>query len=230
MRFVRFAPVLIALVAATPALAQNWFMYEDKTELFTVNFPAEPTITTIDYVGELGNTFQAKRYEATDGMTDYIVTVVHMPEAQVSEVRGAVAFAARNFRLRGGDIRFDAYSQIDRIEGHQIQIWNDDGTRTYAAIYMNDRRVFIVEATAPPNVPPPIHFQQSIGIFDETGRRVRFEIDENGQRSFTDRGGAYGEAPEGNADWYDIEEELEYQREVEAARAAAEAGEAPAAQ
>jgi hypothetical protein len=226
MRLVRLVPALLVLMASAPALAQNWFQFEDKAERFTVNFPGEPTVTDITYPSEYDGVHSAKLYKVSDGTTDYSVTVVYMPDAQVSEVRGSIAFAAHNIRERGGEIRYDAYSQIDRIEGHQLQIWNEDGTRTYVAIYLNDRRLFIVEATSPSNIPPPAHFQQSIGIFDETGRRVRFEIDANGQRSPTDRGGAYGEAPEGNADVYDIDEELEYQRELaeaEAARAAAEA-------
>ncbi len=224
MKFVGIAAALGALMFSLPALGQNWFQFEDKAERFTVNFPGEPTVTDITYPSEYDGVLPAKHYEVSDGTTTYAVTVVNYLEADTTEVRGSVAWAAWNFRKRGGVVNYDAYSQLDRIEGHQLQITNDDMSRTFIAIHVNDKRLFILEATSPPGVPPPAHFQQSLGIFDETGRRVRFEIDANGQRSPTNRGGAYGEAPDGNADVYDIDEELEYQRELEAARAAAAEG------
>lgn len=170
----------------------------------------------------------AKLYEASDGVTNYSIKVINYNDsgASVSEVRGAQPYVAWQYRKRGGNITFDGYAQIDRIEGHQLQIDNDDGSKTYVAIHPHDARLFVLEATTPAGMPPPLHFQNSIGIFDQEGMRVRYEIDVNGQTERWYRGGAYGEDPdEGIADLYDVFDELEYQRELAAQAEAEAAGE-----
>lgn len=224
MRSVRLALVVTALVssglvASGPASAQNWFMFEDKSEFFTVNFPGDPEVTDITFESESGLTLPAKFYQASDGSTDYSVTVVNYNDsgASITEVLGGMAYAAWNYRKRGGEITFDGYGQIDRISGHQMQINNEDGSRTFVAIHPHDARLFILEAVTPAGMPPPLHFQNSIGIFDQEGNRVRYEIDVNAQTERWYRGGAYGESPDdGIADLYDVYDELEYQRELAA--------------
>ena len=227
MHSLRLVLAAAALLIPGIAFAQNWFMFEDKSEFFTVNFPEEPTVTEITFESESGLMLPAKLYEASDGTTEYSVTVVNYNNsgASISEIRGGMAYAAWQYRKRGGEITFDGYAQIDRIEGHQLQINNDDGSRTFVAIHPHDARLFILEATTPPGMPPPLHFQNSIGIFDEEGMRVRYEIDVNGQTERWYRGGAYGEDPDaGIADLYDVYDEQQYQREL-AEQEAAAAGE-----
>jgi hypothetical protein len=219
MHSLRLVLIAGALLISGPAAAQNWFMFEDKSEFFTVNFPEEPAVSEITFESESGLTLPAKHYRASDRTTDYSITVVNYngSGASISEIRGGMAYVAWNYRKRGGEITFDGYGQIDRIEGHQLQINNNDGSRTFVAIHPHDARLFILEATTPQGMPPPLHFQNSIGIFDEQGMRVRYEMDVNGQTERWYRGGAYGEDPEeGIADLYDVYEELEYQRELAA--------------
>ena len=225
MRKFGLVSFMFAILFSVPASAQGWFMFEDKSEFFTVNFPAEPAVSDTTFQSESGLTLPAKLYKASDVTGDYSVTVVNYNDsaASITEVLGGMAYVAWNYRKRGGEITFDGYTQIDRILGHQLQINNDDGTKTFVAIHPHDSRLFILEATTPPNMPPPLHFQNSIGIFDQDGMRVRYEIDVNGQTERWYRGGAYGESPDdGIADLYDVYDELEYQREL-AAQAQAEA-------
>ena len=226
MRNICLASFMFAFMFSVPAAAQGWFMFEDKSEFFTVNFPEEPTVSDTTFESESGLTLPAKLYEAKDGAADYSVTVVNYNDsaANISETLGGMAYAAWNYRKRGGEITFDGYGQVDRIGGHQLQINNDDGSRTFVAIHPHDARLFILEATTPQGIPPPLHFQNSIGIFDQDGMRVRYEIDINGQTERWYRGGAYGEDPDaGIADLYDVFEELEYQRELAAQAEAAAA-------
>ncbi len=212
MHIIRPVLAVFVLLFSGPIFAQNWFMFEDKAERFTVNFPEEPTVTDITYESDHSMMLPAKVYRASDGTTDYSIIVVNYVGTSISEARGSIAFAAWNFRKRGGEITYDGYAQIDRIEGHQLQILNEDMSRTFIAIHLHDSRLFILEATTPAGVPPPLHFQNSIGIFDQEGNRVRYQIDVNGQTERWYRGGAYGESPDGYADLYDIEEELAYRR------------------
>ena len=75
---------------------------------------------------------------------------------------------------RGGQVTYDAYHYIDRVEGHQLQITNTDQSRSYAAIYLHESRLYIVEATVAPDLPPPGMFQQSLEFIDEVGERIRY--------------------------------------------------------
>jgi hypothetical protein len=84
---------------------------------------------------------------------------------------------------RGGEITFDAFSQVDRIDGHQLQITNRDKTVTIVGIYVHARRLYILEATVPPGTPGAVHFQQSLIILDEDGKRIRYELDNDGHRT-----------------------------------------------
>jgi cyclophilin family peptidyl-prolyl cis-trans isomerase len=64
---------------------------------------------------------------------------------------------------------------IDLIEGHQLQLTNNaDKSRTFAAIYMHDNRLYISEGTVPDGDPPPGLFQQSLGFVDRDGNTVRY--------------------------------------------------------
>jgi hypothetical protein len=226
MRKISLVSFMFVLMFSGPTFAQGWFMFEDKLEFFTVNFPEEPTVSEITFESESGLILPAKFYRANDGATDYSVTVVNYNDstASITEILGGMAYTAWNYRKRGGEITFDGYLAVDRIRGHQLQINNDDGSRTFVAIHPHDARLFILEATAPQGMPPPLHFQNSIGIFDQDGMRVRYEIDVNAQTQRWYRGGAYGEDPNtGIADLYDVYEELEYQRELAAQAEAAAA-------
>ncbi len=89
-------------------------------------------------------------------------------------MRASVAYAAWNLRQRGGEVTYDAYHYIDLVEGHQLQMTNADQSRTYAAIYLHDSRLYIVEATVSPGSVPPGFFQQSLQFIDEAGDRIRY--------------------------------------------------------
>jgi YD repeat-containing protein len=72
---------------------------------------------------------------------------------------------------------------MDGVPGHQLQITNEDQSRTFVAIHQLDRLLYILEGTVPEDSIPPIHFQQSLGFLDEQGKRVSVEYDEQGQRT-----------------------------------------------
>ena len=94
--------------------------------------------------------------------------------------RASVAYAARNFRLRGGEVTYDAWHHIDLVEGHQLQITNPDQSRTYAGIYLHGSRLYILEATVPADALPQGLFQQSLSFLDEEGNRIRYRLRPDG--------------------------------------------------
>ena len=192
-------PLVMALVSGS-LHAQAWIEYVDRTDRFIVNFPGEPTVTDILYTSELDAQIPARLYEIENEAGHYSMTVVDYTQTPrvyeelcqtladyecdgneiATEIRGAIAFAAWNYRKdTDGEITYDAYAQVDGVPGHQLQITNPDGSRTFVAIHLDARRLYILEGTVPANAPPPGLFQQSLGILDENGRRIRYRYDDN---------------------------------------------------
>jgi hypothetical protein len=182
----RSAKIILALIGSltiSSAAAQGWFEFVDHEELFGVNLPQQPTVEEFTYESEFHAHLRGKKYAASDGQVDYSVIVVDyaptttMGERAKWEYFGSVAFAAWNIRRRGGEITYDGWAQADRIPGHQLQMTNVDGTRSYIEIHSHGTRLYILEAVAPADLTPPIHFQQSLIILDEDGEIVRYDTD-----------------------------------------------------
>jgi hypothetical protein len=195
MRTIKILPVALAVFAANEVAAQQWAQFRDESEFFAVNFPGEPVITEAPYASEYGATFPSKIYTVEYDDYHYSIKVVDFTDAQqiylelpdktdeagsrwlwLYDQLGGTAQAARHFRERGGTVTFDAWNHIDFVEGHQIQMTNTDGSRTFAGIYLHNRRLYILEATVPSSALPPGLFQQSITFLDEDGVRVRYEL------------------------------------------------------
>ena len=192
-----FIPAVLVPYAATA----QWRGFVDQTEFFSVNFPAEPEVREVDYNSEYGGTLPAKVYTVTGDGRLYSVTVVDFTDAErayaelsdrtdeannsslwLYDQRASTAYAARAFRLRGGEVTFDAWHHIDLVEGHQLQITNPDRSRTYAAIYLHVPRLYILEATVPEGSLPQGLFQQSLRFLDDEGRRIRYRLFPDGSR------------------------------------------------
>ncbi|HEX9876193.1 MAG TPA: alpha/beta hydrolase [Gammaproteobacteria bacterium] len=183
--------------------AQGWIEYVNETDRFIMAFPGEPIVEDTTYPTELGVTLPARRYSAGRSPSRFVLTVVDYTQAERVhrercaqlgehdcdgleagiEVRGAIAFAAWNYRrTTEGEITYDAYAQVDGVPGHQLQITNPDGSRTFVAVHLNARRLYVLEGTVPEEAPPPVMFQQSLVVLDENGRRIRYVYDENDNR------------------------------------------------
>ena len=182
-RFSRLTPIVWILILSGHCFAQGWTSYVDREQRFSVNIPSEPTVEDAIYMGERGGTYPARVYTTEQGPNHYSVTVVHFVDAPPTVVRGSIAHAAWNFRRRGGELTYDAYAQVDRIEGHQLQITNADQSRTYVAIHSHEGRLYILEARVAPASPPPVQFQQSLVILDAEGNRIRYAVDAYGNRT-----------------------------------------------
>ena len=194
MRLVRLVSALI-LFASGPAAAQEWIEYYSRADFFLVNFPAQPTVRDTTWTTEFGLTLPGHVHTYENGQTRYSVTVVDYADVQkihaarvkgckgypdtcgnpsVAELRGAMDYAASTFLKRDAKVTYYAYANSDRIEGRRVQLANPDRSRTFAAIYMHENRLFILEGTVPPSAPPPALFQQSMGFLDKDGIRVRY--------------------------------------------------------
>ena len=203
----KFLQMTFVLVLSGSVYAQGWIKFASETDRFIVNFPGEPVFQEVDYISESDVTIPARVYSVEDLNSRYAITVVDYTAADVAhteycsqlalgteispnlcngrghlrDIRGSVAFEAWNIRRRGsGEITYDAFGQVDGIDGHQLQINHPDQSRSFIGIYMYESRLYVLEGMVPDSYPPPGLFQQSLGILDEEGRRVRFESDDEG--------------------------------------------------
>ncbi len=192
----------LALFSWEVSFAQGWIKYVNEADRFIINFPREPVVREISYISQHGATLPARVYNVEDPQVYYSVTVVDYSGLEGAneelsartgsdynalrvhgELSGAIAYAAWNIRRRGGEITYDAWSSMDGVSGHQLQITNEDQSRTFVAIHRLDRLLYILEGTVPESAAPPLHFQQSLGFLDEDGRRASYEYDEQGNRT-----------------------------------------------
>ena len=184
----RLAALASAVLLIPASSFGQWMEFADRDEFFSVNFPADPVITSATYQPQRGKPMPARVYTVNDGPRRYTVTVVNFATANVIDVPGAVAWEAWNFRKRGGTVTYDAYAQVDRIAGHQMHVTNPDKTQSFIGIYLHSRRLYVLEARVPPDSPGAVHFQQSLQILDETGSRIRYMIADDGTRGARDIG------------------------------------------
>ena len=195
----------LALLASAPCLAQNWVEYVHRTDRFALTFPATPEVLETTQVSAHGVVFPARIYSVQDGVRRYSLTVVDYTDAErrhrerpdqtdassgrlfwVMDVRASVENAAQIIRERtreaGGELTYEGWADIDKIEGRQMQITHADQSRSYIGIHLNSSRLYTVEATAPPGYPPPAWFQQGLQFLDQDGMRIRYTLDPDGQR------------------------------------------------
>ena len=197
MRLMRLVPAaLMILSVAAPSVAQEWVEYYSRADRFLVNFPKQPQVKDITYPTEYGLNLPAHLHVYEEGPNRFSVTVVDYGDVErmhgervkgctlypdqctnqgQNELRGALDYAASTFIKRDGKVTYYGYANSDRIEGRRVQLTNPDKSKTFAAIYMHENRLYILEATVPGNAAPPALFQQSMGFLDKDGARVRYK-------------------------------------------------------
>jgi len=166
MRLSPLVPAALILCVSGPSAAQDWIEYASRADMFTVNFPGQPTVRDIAYPTEFGITLPGRVHIREDGPSRYSVTVVDYANVQkihaarlencrlypnlcnnpsVAELRGALDYAAWSFIKRDAKVTYYAYGNTDRIEGRRIQLTNADRTHTFVMIHMHEDRLYILE-------------------------------------------------------------------------------------
>ena len=200
MRLIRLiAATLSLLIFSVPSFAQEWIDYSSQADFFAINFPGQPKVRDITYRTEYNITLPGRVHSYEDGSNRYSVTVVDYTNIEKLEAervkkcqaaggdgdscndhsstdkRGAIIYATWNLIQKAAKVTHFAYSNADRVEGHELYLTNADGSRTFAAIYMHENRLYILEGTVPANAPPPALFYQSMGFLDKDGKRIRYQ-------------------------------------------------------
>lgn len=198
MRRIAFTTAALILVMSWPILAQEWIQYASKADSFGVNFPSEPRVQDITYPTEYGITLPGRVYRVENGQSRYSITVIDYANTEAihtakaaqckknggegdacqndwrGDVQGSIVFASWKFMQRNAKVTHYARGVVDQVEGHQLQLLNPDGSRTFAAIHRHGTRLYILEATVPKGAPAPGLFQQSLEFLSEDGKPIRY--------------------------------------------------------
>lgn len=192
------------LFMSGPASAQEWTEFASREDRFTANFPGQPTITQTTYKSQFGADLPAHVYSATLGQSRYSLTVVDFSQIEKilaekakscpagaetcrgggsstgpgysrADYNGAIIYATWQLMQRDAKVTHFLWNNIDLVGGHQIHLTNRDSSRTLAAIYMHDQKLYIAEGTVPEGYPEPGLFQQSLGWLDANGNGIRYQ-------------------------------------------------------
>ena len=196
MRVMRLIPAALVLIFfSADASAQEWIDFTSREDRFTVNMPGQPKVETIEWPSEYGLVFPGRVYRAMRGAERYSITVIDYNDAEkryyakphppsfrqaeywMMDIQGSIQYAATKlYRFRPGvKVTHDAWHYIDLVEGHQLNLTNPDGTRTFVSIYLHENRLYILDGTVPANGPEPGLFTQSLSFLDAEGKRVRYD-------------------------------------------------------
>ena len=155
------------------------------------------------YRSEYGDLLPARVYGVTQGQSRYSVTVVDYNQVQrilteksktcppgdvvctgiagtgegwwKVDMRAALVHASWQFMQRDAKVTQYQWNFNDLVEGHQVVLTNADKSRTFAAMYMHENRLYIIESTVPAGYPEPGWFSQSLGFLDERGIGLRYQ-------------------------------------------------------
>ena len=198
MRLIPLMATALSLFISAPVFAQEWIDFASRTDFFAINFPSQPKVTETTFKSEYALTLPAHVYRTDNGPNHYSVTVVDYTGTEKLEaervknckaaggdgdlcndhsrgdIRGAMLYATGQLIEKSAKLTHLAYSNADRVEGHEIYLTNTDGSRTLAAVYMHENRLYIIEGTVPAKSPPPALFYQSMGFLDKDGKRIRY--------------------------------------------------------
>ena len=194
MSALRLISVTLVMLVSSTAFAQRFAPFESAQDRFRILAPAGGfDIETTEFESEYGIIVPARIYKAETEQGMYTLTVVDYSNAmelhrqRIEElddiyldvygevdVRGSVAYFARQIREQAESVEYDNYHYIGRVDGHQLHTTNPDGTRTFAGLYLLESKLYVIEARVNPGTPPGGIFQQSLEFLDENGNGIMF--------------------------------------------------------
>jgi hypothetical protein len=98
------------------------------------------------------------------------------PGYATQDIRDGIVFATFKYLQRdGAKVTEYLWNWQDLVEGHQLDLTNADGSRTFVFIAMHENKLYILDETVPKGMPEPGIFQQSLGWVDKQGRGIRYQ-------------------------------------------------------
>ena len=173
MRFTPVVAAIVVLTVSGSAFAQEWIEFTSREDGFTGNFPSQPKVTQTTYQSQYGADLPARVYSAEQGPSRYSMTVVDYSQiekiltakAQSCRARtegcyggtgfsgvghwrldyhGALLHATWKLMERDAKVTQLTWNTTYGVGGHQVHLTNRDGSRTMAAIYMHNQKLYII--------------------------------------------------------------------------------------
>ena len=179
MRLLSLLPAALALCMSAGAQAQTWSEWADRENRFVVNFPGDPAKTEVPYKTAKGTSLTARVFTAeadpkSRSAGTYSVTVVDYTPAP-DELPTAIDEASRAIRAKGV-VKYDEANNVDQMASWRLTVETPDNRLLLAEVLVSmEKRLYIVQAITPRNVPPPAQFQASVQILDADGIRIRYK-------------------------------------------------------
>ena len=166
MRLIAF--IAAALVASSPVAAQEWQEYAYPDHAFTVVFPAKPQVETTTYPVADNRTVPARVYSARENNATFTVTVAEIGDTGLDEK--AVIDSTIKRLSAGGAVKVNMPHRIYRVYGRQVSIERPDGSRSMAALFDYNKRLYLIEGRIAANGTQTdvIRFQQFL-VFTDGG-------------------------------------------------------------
>jgi hypothetical protein len=195
---------VLTLLAAHPALAQEWTMHQSTRDGFQALFPGQPRVADTTWESQAGFELPARVYSVERGRERYSVTVADYSNVEAMgkervkrcppgsetclgaanlsgigywkhDTRGAMLYAASLLIKRDVKLTDMFWNQFYSISGITVQLTGtSDQSRTFAYVVMHEMKLYIAEATVPQGAPEPALFVASFGLIDRAGVELRY--------------------------------------------------------
>jgi hypothetical protein len=142
---VRLLAIILALVLAGSARADDWKEYDNPEYSFAIHFPVDPTVETTTYSAGDGRSFDGRLFSVTKDTGSFKVTVVDVPDDKTGEELVRNAFKPVT---EGGAIKFDIGHRVRAVYGRQLGVSDASGGYAYVALFYHKKRLYQIEGRA----------------------------------------------------------------------------------
>ena len=146
MRQFIIIPALFAFAA--PAAAQSWQEYSYPDYSFSISFPAAPQIETTTFKITDDHAVGARVYSVRRDNAEFKVTVAEVGDPGLEE-KTVLDHAIRALS-DGGEVKVNIPHRINRVFGRQLSVLQGDGSRTSAALFDYNGRLYQIEGKSLP--------------------------------------------------------------------------------
>jgi len=169
-------PAVAFLLFSSAASAQEWDVYSNRDNFFSVNLPGQPTMTQVPYKTTKGTNLTARVFTARAPAGSilsgtYSVTVVDYSNAK--DEFPTADDQARKAAQAKGTVKYDEINNVDLHLTRRLTVETPSERILTEILGAANYRLYITEARTALNVPPPAQFQASLQILDEKGVRIR---------------------------------------------------------
>jgi hypothetical protein len=144
----RHFALLLALILAAPASADEWKEFDSSDHAFTAHFPTDPKIEATTYKTPDGRAFSARTYSSAHDTGTFTMTVAEVPETGSQNGEEALINDAVKRMTGGGAVKFDIQHRIRWYYGRQLGIAGENGGYAYIAVFHHNNRLYQIEGKA----------------------------------------------------------------------------------